>query len=263
MVDIHYNGKTVTIPSTLEELSPNQYISYLFLVVMLKRGIIEEDDFKLQLLRRLLDLKVDITGFTPIISSALIAQLDALDGFFIDEAGTRAPALATGRNLMPEFAGWEAKVGDMLNGMTFGDFIEAVGLMGEIHDHGEEEQAEAFSAVARLMYRPTEKAKDKDEVPALLAIHAVTLFTSVFNQITADRVTINGKAIDFGLIFRSVPGMPTKPDDHTGWHGIAMEVASSGVFGPVKEVYAAPLWDVLLYLYRCKFDMINDKTARR
>ena len=263
MTEVYFKDKRVAIPSTLEELTPDQYKGYLFLVVVLKRGIIDEQGFKAKLMGILLDLPVEITDYRDEIADGLIAQLDALDGFFIDDSGTRAPALATGRNLMPEFAGWEAKVGDMLNGMTFGDFIEAVSLMGEIHDAGEEEQADAFSAVARLMYRPGEKAKDKEVPPALLAIHAVTLFTSVFNQITTDRVTINGKAIDFGLIFRNVPGMPTKPDDHTGWHGIAMEVASGGVFGPVKEVYAAPLWDVLLYLYRCKFDMINDKTARR
>ena len=148
----------------------------------------------------------------------------------------------------------------MLNGMTFGNFVEAVGLMGEIHDHGED--GEAFKALASLMYERTEEAKE-EEPPVLLAVHAVTLFTSVFNQLTTERVVINGQAIDFTLIFKSVPGLPTKPDDKTGWLGIAMEVASSGVFGPMKAVNDSPLWDVLLYLYRCKFDLFNDKTLRK
>lgn len=262
MVDIQFKGKTVAIPSTLEELSPDQYKGYLFLTVVLKRGIIEEDGFKAKLMGILLGLKADITDYRPEIAESLIAQLDKLDGFFIEEAGKRTPATATGRNLLPEFAGWKAKVGDMLNGMTYGDFVEAVGLMGEIHDNGEDTQGECFQAIARLMYERTEEAKD-DEPPLLLAIHAVTLFTAVFNQLTTDRVVIGGQPIDFTLIFKSVPGLPTKPDDKTGWHGITMEVASSGVFGPMKAVNDSPLWDVLLYLYRCKFDLFNDKTLRR
>lgn len=260
MVDVQFKGKTVAVPSTLEELTPDQYKGYLFLTVVLKRGIIEEDGFKAKLMALLLGLKADITDYTQEIASSLIAQLDKLDGFFIDDAGTRTPATSTGRNLMPDFAGWKAKVGDMLNGMTFGNFVEAVGLMGEIHDHGED--GEAFKALARLMYERTEEAKE-EEPPVLLAVHAVTLFTSVFNQLTTERVVINGQAIDFTLIFKSVPGLPTKPDDKTGWLGIAMEVASSGVFGPMKAVNDSPLWDVLLYLYRCKFDLFNDKTLRK
>jgi hypothetical protein len=275
MVDVQFKGKTVPIPSTLEELSPDQYKGYLFLTVVLKRGIIEEDGFKAKLMGILLGLKADITDYTKEIAAGLIAQLDKLDGFFIDDNGTRTPATSTGRNLLPEFAGWKAKVGDMLNGMTFGDFVEAVGLMGEIHDNGEDGQEAAFKDIARLMYERAEPYKEpaepykgkgetlQDEPPVLLAIHAVTLFTAVFNQLTTDRVVINGQAIDFSLIFKSVPGLPTKPDDKTGWLGIAMEVASSGVFGPMKAVNDSPLWDVLLYLYRCKFDLFNDKTLRR
>lgn len=262
MVEIQFKGSTVVIPSTLEELTPDQYKGYLFLVVVFKRGIIEEDGFKAKLLAQLLGLKADITDYRPEIAHGLIAQLDKLDGFFTKEAGQRTPATATGRNMMPEFAGWKAKVGDMLNGMTFGDFVEAVGLMGDIHDHGEDEQAESFWAIARLMYERTDEAKD-DDPPALLAIHAVTLFTAVFNQLSTERVVIGGQPIDFTLIFKRVPGLPTKPDDKTGWHGIAMEVASSGVFGPMKEVNDSPLWDVLLYLYRCKFDLFNDKSLRK
>ena len=179
MVDIQFKGKTVAIPSTLEELSPDQYKGYLFLTVVLKRGIIEEDGFKAKLMGILLGLKADITDYTKDIAESLIAQLDKLDGFFIDDNGTRTPATSTGRNMLPEFAGWKAKVGDMLNGMTFGDFVEAVALMGEIHDQGEDGQEEAFKNIARLMYQPAEQAQE-EEPPVLLAIHAVTLFTANF-----------------------------------------------------------------------------------
>ena len=41
--------------------------------------------------------------------------------------------------------------------------------------------------------------------------------------------------------------------------GIVFEVAASGVFGNKKEVDDTPFWDVLLYLYKCKFEYLHQK----
>lgn len=253
MVTVEHNGKRYEIPGVLEELSADQYKGYLFLAVMLRRGVLDERGFRAKLLAELMGLGVDITDYKPEIADRLIAQLGALDGF-LDENG---PITATGRNLLPEFAGWTSKVGDMLNGLAFGDFVEALTLLGRL-DEDEESQQEVLNELARLLYSPPEDKADA-EVPALVAVHTVTFFTSVFNMIRKEPIGISGELINFSIIFKPVPGVPSKADDHTGWHGIAMEVASSGVFGTLKEVNEAPLWDVLLYLYRAKFDLLHEK----
>ena len=251
MVTVVHNGKEHEIPGMLDELSPEQYQGYLFLAVMLRRGVIDETGFRAKLLAELLELPADITDYRAEIADRLIAQLGVLDGFF-DEKGA---ITATGRNLLPEFAGWKSKVGDMLNGMTFGDFIEAINLLGQL-DESDEAQLQVLGELSRLMYSaPSEEA----EVPMLVAVHSLTLFTSVFNMIRTGPISISGEDINFSIIFKPVPGVPSKANDHTGWHGIAMEVASSGVFGPLKEVHSTPLWDVLLYLYRAKFDLLHEK----
>ena len=110
MVTVEHNGKGYEIPGVLEELSAEQYKGYLFLAVMLRRGVLDETGFRAKLLAELMGLGVDITDFKPDVAEGLIAQLDVLDGF-LDEKG---PITATGRNLLPEFAGWKARVGDML-----------------------------------------------------------------------------------------------------------------------------------------------------
>lgn len=251
MVTVVHNGKEHEIPGMLDELSPKQYQGYLFLAVMLRRGVIDETGFRAKLLSLLLELPADITDYRAEIADRLIAQLGVLDGF-LDEKG---PITATGRNLLPEFAGWKSKVGDMLNGMTFGDFIEAINLLGQL-DESDEGQLQVLGELSRLMYSaPSEEA----EVPMLVAVHSLTLFTNVFNMIRTGPISISGEDINFSIIFKPVPGVPSKANDHTGWHGIAMEVASSGVFGPLKEVHSTPLWDVLLYLYRAKFDLLHEK----
>lgn len=253
MVTVVHNGKEHEIPGMLDELSPEQYQGYLFLAVMLRRGVLDEMGFRAKLLSLLLELPLEITDYKAEIAENLIAQFGKLDGF-LDEKG---PITTTGRNLLPEFAGWKSKVGDMLNGMTFGDFVEGLTLLGRLDDDEEEQQA-VLSELARLLYSPPEGHAGA-EVPALVAVHSVTFFTSVFNMIRTGPISISGEQINFSIIFKPVPGMPSKADDHTGWHGIAMEVASSGVFGPLKEVHSTPLWDVLLYLYRAKFDLLHEK----
>ena len=253
MVRVEHNGKSYEIPGVLDELTPDQYKSYLFLAVMLRRGVIDEMGFRAKLLAELMGLGVDITDYKPEIAKGLIAQLGVLDGF-LDKKG---PITATGRNLLPEFAGWRSKVGDMLNGLAFGDFVEGLTLLGRL-DEDEESQRAVLNELARLLYSAPEGKADA-EVPALVAVHTVTFFTSVFNMIRKEPIGISGELINFSIIFKPVPGMPSKADDHTGWHGIAMEVASSGVFGTLKEVNGTPLWDVLLYLYRAKFDLLHEK----
>ena len=253
MVTVEHNGKSYEIPGVLDELSAEQYQAYLFLAVMLRRGIIDEMGFRAKLLAELMGLGVEITDFKPDVAEELIAQLGVLDGFLDDQG----PITATGRNLLPEFAGWTSKVGDMLNGLSFGEFVEALTLMGRL-DEDEESQQAVLNELARLLYSPPEGKPDA-EVPALVAVHSLTFFTSVFNMIRKEPISISGELINFSIIFKPVPGMPSKADDHTGWHGIAMEVASSGVFGTLKDVNGTPLWDVLLYLYRAKFDLLHEK----
>lgn len=68
---------------------------------------------------------------------------------------------------------------------------------------------------------------------------------------------INGKKIDFRIIFKSSGG--SKPDDKTGWTGITFEVATAGLFGNVAQVEQTDMWTVLMYLYKCKFEYINEK----
>ena len=188
MVRVEHNGKSYEIPGVLDELTPDQYKGYLFLAVMLRRGIIDEMGFKAKLLAELMGLGVDITDFKPDVAEGLIAQLGVLDGF-LDENG---PITATGRNLLPEFAGWKSRVGDMLNGLAFGEFVEGLTLLGRLDDDEETQQA-VLNELARLLYSPPEDKADT-EVPALVAVHSVTFFTSVFNMIRKEPIGINLQA---------------------------------------------------------------------
>jgi len=241
----------------LEELDAEQYKHFLFLVVALRREVIDADEFRVQWLSRLLGMRVKFTDYRKEVTEELMGQLDALDGYY--ENGELR--LSTGMNLLPAFNGWKARVGDMLNGLTFGDFVECLDALGVINESEDDSAREAaFNEITCKLY--VREAEGDESVPVLLAVHAVTLVVSVFNMLTKEPIEIAGKPIDFGIIFRPVPGVPTRANDNTGWHGMAIEVATGGVFGTLKQVNETPMWDVLLYLYRCKFELMHDKTRR-
>lgn len=74
-------------------------------------------------------MKADYTMYRREIIRELDGQLEKLDGFFSYTTGKEGerivtPILKTGRNLMQDFGGWHG-VGDMLNGLTFGNFVIA------------------------------------------------------------------------------------------------------------------------------------------
>ena len=226
-----YNSKTVEVPSCLDEVSSDQYRQFLILAVLMNRGTISPGQFRVKWLSFLLGMKADYTMYRRDIIRELDGQLEKLDGFFSYTTGKEGerivtPILKTGRNLMQDFGGWHG-VGDMLNGLTFGSFCDCLDLLQQSKQAVAEKDDPAINEIFQDITLKLYRYKDPEKtpaVPSLLAIHA---------------------------------------DDKTGWTGIVFEVAASGVFGNKKEVDDTPFWDVLLYLYKCKFEYLHQKRNKK
>lgn len=80
---------------------------------------------------------------------------------------------------------------------------------------------------------------------------------NVFAIIREEPLEIDGETVDLRILFRQ----DEKPeaDDHTGWTGIGMDIAENGAFGNYAEVRATPFWDILIFLYRKKFEKLHTK----
>lgn len=244
-------GKVVEVPEHVDELSPVQYEYYMFLATSLLLEYITGDYLRVRLLSYLIGLgSIDYTMLTPEHIAEIESQADVLDGFFrTAQDGRRLLVINTPINLLKEYKGYHGP-GDWLRGMSYGEWVECMTVLESIGE--QDDIIEAYEHIARKMYKIPAEAK----VPDLLMVHATTLLISVWSQIQGDPIVINGQMIDFRIIFKSVG--PSKPDDKTGWTGITFEVAKEGLFGNVKEVEATDMWDVLLYLYKCKFEYINE-----
>lgn len=257
METITTRGRTVEIPVNVAELTPAQYEYYCFLAFALAEKLITPDYFRIRWLSYLIGLgKSDYTILRQKYVDELEAQISAIDGYFVRETieGHERVHLDfdTVANLLPEYKGYKGP-GDLFQGVSFGEFVECYTVAECLADSSPEAMAEGYEHFARTLYHIPESAP----VPELLAFHAPRLFSSVWKAIQSGPIEINGKKIDFRIIFKSSGS--SRPDDKTGWTGITFEVASAGLFGNVNQVEKADMWAVLIYLYKCKFEYLNEK----
>lgn len=257
METIITRGREVEVPASVGELSPEQYKYYCFLAFALGSGAITSEYFRIRWFSFLIGLgRADFTILKEEHCAELEAQMGVVDGFFIElpEGGSGRSLLdfTTVRNLLPEYKGYKGP-GDMLQGVTFGEFVECYTVAESLADADHKDLADGYGHIARILYHIPES----DPVPDLLLFHAPKLFSSVWKAIQDSPVEINGKKIDFRIIFKGAG--KSRPDDKTGWTGITFEVASAGLFGNVNQVETADMWAVLLYLYKCKFEYMNEK----
>lgn len=249
------------IPSGLEELDEKQYVELLRIAMRLNNGLFTYEDARVALLSCLVGTKLDFRLYKKPIVKELYDQIDAVNGFFnepTDKSGekTFSVNLVTGKNMLKKYEGWSG-VGDMMNGLKYGDFVEALDIIRQLGESTESrEKDDLMKSICMILYHNV----DNKVPPFILTVHAMVLFSSVWTMILEEPIEIGGQEIDFRILFKD--GSGNTFDDHTGWEGVGFEVAQSGVFGHMAQVDDTPFWDVLLYLYKCKFEFIHRKNKQ-
>lgn len=151
-------------------------------------------------------------------------------------------------NLMPRWRGCKGP-DDWFSDMSWGVFVECLDLMTLA---SQDDPQQPIEVLARLMYAiPPEETPDR-----VLKYHCVALLQSVVHAVSSGPVSVNGQDVDLSIIFGKGDG----PGDGTGMTGVTFAVAEAGVFGDFAKVKNTGMWEVLLYLYKCKKS--NDKNKR-
>ena len=251
MKKISFRGREIEVPCGVGELSPVQYEYFLILAQAFGAGAIDFGRLRVRWLSFLLGMGMsDYTILVPELIKEAESLAWAADPFF----GDGGPLLATPLNRLPEYEGHKGP-GDWLDGLKFGDFVKCLTILEAADRGAPEEVAGGCAEVARTLYGYA----PGEDVPDTLTYHATVFFMNVWNEIMRGPVTINGRPVDFRIIFKGAEGRGGrgKPDDNTGWTGIMFEVAKEGPFGNLRDVEATDFWEVLLYLYRCKFEYMH------
>ena len=202
MKTITTRGRTVDIPTHVEELTPKQYEYYCFLAFALAGKVITPDYFRVRWFSFLIGLgKADFTILKEEHIDELEAQISAIEGYFVKEIieGSERVHLNfdTVVNLLPEYKGYKGP-GDLFQGVTFGEFVECYTVVECLDGAAPEAIAEGYEHIARTLYH----IPDTAPVPDLLTFHAPKLFSSVWKAIQSGPIEINGKKIDFRIISR-------------------------------------------------------------
>ncbi len=245
------NGKVCKVPEFTHECTPEQYRRLLLAVIEYNWKAIDAEQLKADVMSGLLGVTTILVYKQPIIDEVM-GQLDKIKGILDGDKVN----LETTRNLLREFHGWKGP-DDMFNGLKFSKWLEAYIPFSQAMKEGTppEEQDHLFEDVARALYEaPSEHA----DPPALLVLHCINLFASVWHAINTQPINIGGEDIDFRIIFQSSSGGRAQLDDKTGWMGMAMEIAKDGPFGNLKQVNDTDFWDVMIYLYKCKFEYLHN-----
>lgn len=256
MKQIEYKGKTYDIPEELEELTPKQYYRYLEVATMTGR-MLKEPEVRLKLVELFLELPTAVMYMPREEWRSLMKHMPLADPFIIREQRGIRLALKTGVNLLPQWDGFFGPE-DWLNDVTYGTFCDVMAHISEKHKPGADEDDE-LRQIGALLYKRIDGKKRRP--PQLLCLHAYLFFSNVMEIIKEEPMNINGSLLDLRLIFR--PTEDKRADDHTGWTGIGMDIAEGGTFGTYREVRGTPLWDILIFLYKKKFDKIHNQKKRR
>lgn len=251
---IEYRGKMLRVAERIEEFTPAQYRRYLEISIMADRGIIDRAGLRSKLLTMLLNESVDISIQDERTSLEAFKLIRITEPFIVSRDRRDRLNLETGENLLKEWNGWFGP-GDMLSGLTFGKFIDCDTLLKLIarSEWAEERERLTVDFCKKMYSCPSCQDSTPDE---LLCAHSLVLYNNVMQCLRNDLVDFNGERLNFSILFEKSD--KRKPDDHTGWTGAAMDIAETGVFGTYQQVVNTQLWDVLLFLYRKKFDYLHN-----
>ena len=246
MKEIQIGRKRVMMPESWEEMSRDQYWTYMLLLSAVLGG----DMHRMEAEKTFFSFLIGWNG-ADWTRMADQETADSLREIFLDDRkwwGMDRLPDTEGINLMPLWRGHKGP-SDWFGEMTWGVFTDCLDLLTIAAG---EDGSDAVRSMARLMYSlPPEETPDR-----VLQYHCMALMQSVVTAVSSGPVSVNGRDVDLSVIFGK-GGV----DDGTGMSGVTFAVAESGVFGSYPEVRMCGMWEVLLYLYKCKKSKEKEKKS--
>jgi len=251
-IEIPSQKFTAEFPSTINELTPNQYLYFLNLVLQLQQEIITEQTFKIKLTYKLIGLKPD-KNTTPQKLDNITRLAELAESFITTTDSKRTVNLTTVINLIPTIKLGKTTFngpGNALQKITFGQFIAA----NAAYNAYTEGNKKALHKLTASLYLPAGDAYNPENqnihpeiqnAPPEFLYSVSLLFQSTIEFITTGPILLSGIAIDLRILFKG----ESKNPGH-GLQGVLFTLAESGVFGTVKQTAKAHLYDVLLRLHQ-------------
>jgi hypothetical protein len=288
-IEVPGNKKIFEIPAEWDELDQSQVIKILKLAMLFTSGNIDKDSmitrsfyiiarikrnwksvFKERLLNR--------SGLLQKNSNTHQAAKALTTFLFLpeDPDHPQAPtefSFDSIKNFFPTIIADNGSVlfgpDDLLNDLTFGEFLEALNNMNEYFVSKNDDHLNNFICA---LYRPEQMqgirsplddhykqhSKQIKNTPAYLKYGILLWFTTCIKYIKSSSLLINGQEISLAVLFPS-GGSTGGGSAGLGWTSLLYGIAKEGLFGDIRETYKSKLFDVLLFMYDNHYKQIKSK----
>lgn len=264
-------GKTISFPSDIAELTPDQYLFYIDLAFQYFNGSIKDvSEVKRRLFVYLTDLKVSgkMNFYLPetrdAIWSAVATYIDLMDSFFdieVSETG-KSYRMHTEcvRQLLPRWKQFST-YSDIFEQMKWGEFRKCCDLFKMIKletERGNDDQAdELVRELFLTLYKSKKKPNPKQKIPESVLFHALNYFSYIYHLVTTTPIEINGEEIDFSQLWGDDDENNTSEPNKLGWNAVHFELSEKGVFGNAEQADKEKFMNVFLWMYKQRMDAIQ------
>lgn len=292
---------TKYVPSDLSECTSKQYIDICGLIFLYQTQQITHEDFKVQAVYKLLDIKPSDAVLTEEEDLQkwvnIVAISNLLDSFFEEnQDGQKVIKQYYIHNPVPKISLFKTYFGpaDQFKNITFWEYTDALRLF---HDFSYSGDIELLYLIAAIFYRPAKpfhfitknfnnyngdirvdynphkieaRAKQFKNLPIGFIYGVYFLFASYQKFISTNKIVWGGKEIDLSIIFTSDEKQEKLTEHESiGMDSVMFSMVQSGVFGNKKETMQTNNWELLVRMYdlrvqdleKIKLQEKHDKSA--
>jgi len=281
------NFKT-EFPSCLEEMTGDQYIYFVELLLKFENIEIDIEEFKLRLVMKFLDIRM--TARFHLLKKEkqeeILSKINLLSGlmdsFFVqevrDEKAVYVLQVQSIKNFIPVILNKYYGPEDAIQNCTFGEYRIAFGYYKAYINS---QHRVDLNHLVAVLYRPKRKflwlrkrfphfdgqlrtlftaksnprfletrAKQIGKLPMAIRYGIFLFFASCQEYLSTGKVTIEGNIIDFSILYKKSDGGSS---DNIGLVGLLYTLAETNVFGSIDETDNQGLYDIMTRLYQvCK-----------
>lgn len=274
IIEIPGTGKTASVPSSWNEMSPKQVRETFRIFDYCVRSGLSPLDFNVRVLYMLLDIRKTVRGFFQDISGSEAFQrrsenvyllCESLLGFLFSEESASL-SYDSFTNPMPSaWAGIRKLHGpsDLLQDLTFGEFRHASVAVNKFYESkNEEDLDEAIAFLFRTRSRRANRAGRKvagiDNRNARRHIQRakklspwrknliMMWFSNCLRYLQSGTVELDGEPVELSALF-SGEGKTT--GFSFGWNDMLVELAKESTIGNIDRVDEEPLFSVLSIMW--------------
>jgi hypothetical protein len=273
-------------PSEIQEMNPDQFVYFIDLVLRHLSGGINIFEFKIILIKYLLNIRLDWRYYfgseqeKDQANGEIFRISELCESFFeeIEKDGqkTKTFKLSFTKNLIPKIGGKYYGPKDALQDITFAEYRIAHSFYAAYLESHDEKDLNKLIAV---LYRPDKsflwfrkllpsfdgqfripfssrsnpnylekRSLAIAKLPMPLRYGIFLFFSGCEEFLAKGKVNVDGKEIDFSIIYEKSEDSLDSPD--IGLVGILYSLAETKVFGSIEETDSQNLYDIMIRLYQ-------------